>query len=455
MVCTPTKKTGEKLFVSPTGRTTWTKNERGEYVEVPTPASPAKPVYHPKANGYNQDKFTTPSQRDRIRSAPDFEPLVVISPDEDPHKDVMMRRKTTDATGRTIWVDAPEMCTSPQNVYPWKIRQGLDVRTTLMLRNIPNLWKRQDLLDKLNATSARRYDFIYLRFDFDKKKNVGYAFVNFATAEDILPFYRTYIGRPWDLGSGKYGRVAEVSYATIQGFDCLVEKFRNSAIMEEYPLWRPAIFFTDLSAPQPWMAGREVRFPGADNMSKKTRSMDNAKTVGLFNRGLTRDGRRYRSQYDKGTPAAMAEDAYYSQITPSRGGYNYDYPSPEYAYGSRMSGGPPPPFPAMMHENSFDHGPVYADYGMGDGFGPFMHQLLTPSRNPHDQMPLTPFTPRVNNPLSMMRTHTNGRLGRAPAISMTQSQYAALGGPVRSPQNVQTGTSNNLGGSGAGFTTRY
>ena len=30
-------------------------------------------------------------------------------------------------------------------------------------------------------------------------------------------------------------RGAEISYATVQGVDCAIEKFRNSSVMDEYP----------------------------------------------------------------------------------------------------------------------------------------------------------------------------------------------------------------------------
>ncbi|THY85702.1 hypothetical protein D6C92_08778 [Aureobasidium pullulans] len=55
--------------------------------------------------------------------------------------------------------------------------------------------------------------------------NVGHAFVNFTHPEHITNFVNANIGKPWSLYSST--KRCEVSYATIQGIDCLLAKFRN------------------------------------------------------------------------------------------------------------------------------------------------------------------------------------------------------------------------------------
>ncbi|KAL8829706.1 MAG: hypothetical protein Q9191_001859 [Dirinaria sp. TL-2023a] len=47
-----------------------------------------------------------------------------------------------------------------------RIRQGLDVRTTIMLRNIPNKIDQTMLKEIVDETSHGKYDFMYLRIDF-------------------------------------------------------------------------------------------------------------------------------------------------------------------------------------------------------------------------------------------------------------------------------------------------
>ncbi|KAE8348483.1 meiosis protein MEI2 [Aspergillus coremiiformis] len=183
-----------------------------------------------------------------------------------------------------------------------RIRLGLDVRTTIMLRNIPNKIDQTMLKAIVDETSHGKYDFMYLRIDFANNCNVGYAFINF---ED---FVNMRAGRTWNCFNSD--KVAEVSYATIQGKDCLVQKFRNSSVMLEHPSFRPKIFHTGTSA----LSGTEDRFPGPDNPSKMRRSIENAEHVGLFAPRVGQqhrdEQRRRRSQFDRGTTAAEREIVY-------------------------------------------------------------------------------------------------------------------------------------------------
>ncbi|PGG98555.1 hypothetical protein GX51_06751 [Blastomyces parvus] len=198
-----------------------------------------------------------------------------------------------------------------------RIRCGVDVRTTIMLRNIPNKIDQAMLKDIVDETSHGKYDFMYLRIDFANNCNVGYAFINF---ED---FAKARAGHTWNCFNSD--KVAEISYATIQGKDCLVQKFRNSSVMLEHPSFRPKIFHTGTGP----LAGSEDRFPGPDNPSKMRRSVENAEHVGLFaprvGQQYRDEQRRRRSQFDRGTSAAERE-AYYvrssSTFTPRRGALN-------------------------------------------------------------------------------------------------------------------------------------
>ncbi|OXV06476.1 hypothetical protein Egran_05756 [Elaphomyces granulatus] len=186
-----------------------------------------------------------------------------------------------------------------------RIRCGLDVRTTIMLRNIPNKIDQAMLKEIVDETSHGKYDFMYLRIDFANNCNVGYAFINFEDPIDIIDFVKARAGRTWNCFNSD--KVAEISYATIQGKDCLVQKFRNSSVMLEHPSFRPKIFHTG-NGP---LSGTEDRFPGPDNPSKMRRSVENAEHVGLFaprvGQQYRDEQRRRRSQYDRGTTAAERE----------------------------------------------------------------------------------------------------------------------------------------------------
>ncbi|KAF9869366.1 hypothetical protein CkaCkLH20_13177 [Colletotrichum karsti] len=190
-----------------------------------------------------------------------------------------------------------------------RIREGTDVRTTIMLRNIPNKVDQAMLKRIVDESSWGKYDFMYLRIDFANDCNVGYAFINFVDPLDIIDFVNTRGNQRWNCF--KSDKVAEISYATIQGKDCLVQKFRNSSVMLEAAHYRPKLFYTS-NGPVPELAGEEEPFPEPDNQSKMKRSCENAEHVGLFtpNAGqhFRDEQRRRRSQYDRGTRLAALEE---------------------------------------------------------------------------------------------------------------------------------------------------
>ena len=100
-----------------------------------------------------------------------------------------------------------------------RIAAGLDTRTTVMIKNIPNKMNDRDLVAFIDRVCPRRIDFLYLRMDFkngawsyvcvgecvlmagvDVGCNVGYAFVNFITVQDLLLFAKTQLGVKWYVG---------------------------------------------------------------------------------------------------------------------------------------------------------------------------------------------------------------------------------------------------------------
>ncbi|TQW04390.1 hypothetical protein V2A60_007055 [Cordyceps javanica] len=229
---------------------------------------------------------------------------------------------------------------------PPSTRQNKIPPANIMLRNIPNKVDQAMLKRIVDESSWGKYDFMYLRIDFANDCNVGYAFINFVDVSaklwwfsehlqltpkkplDIIDFVEARGNQRWNCF--KSDKVAEVSYATIQGKDCLVQKFRNSSVMLEAAHYRPKLYFTS-NGPMPEMAGQEEQFPEPDNQSKMKRSCENAEHVGQWLRrpsnhnpqndnnqiGLFTpnagqhfrdEQRRRRSQYDRGTRLAALEE---------------------------------------------------------------------------------------------------------------------------------------------------
>jgi len=102
--------------------------------------------------------------------------------------------------------------------------------TCRMLRNIPNDYSRQDLLELLD-TIQLQYDFVYLPFDWGKRANLGYAFVNLVSNQEAERIAENLGGfSDWKVPSEK---VCEVVWGTEdrQSLRKIIELFRNSPVM--------------------------------------------------------------------------------------------------------------------------------------------------------------------------------------------------------------------------------
>ncbi|KAI8984143.1 RNA recognition motif 2-domain-containing protein [Mycotypha africana] len=121
-----------------------------------------------------------------------------------------------------------------------KIIKSKDKRTTFMIRNIPNKYTQQMLIDCIDSTHAGTYDFLYLRIDFQNKCNVGYAFINFIDPKSVVSFAKERVGKRWKRFNSE--KRCALSYANIQGKEALIRKFKNSHVMTEDVAYRPKLF---------------------------------------------------------------------------------------------------------------------------------------------------------------------------------------------------------------------
>ncbi|KAL3898228.1 MAG: hypothetical protein SGCHY_002884 [Lobulomycetales sp.] len=127
---------------------------------------------------------------------------------------------------------------------------------TVMIRNIPNKYSQDQLLEVLDATQLKRglgrfriisprtdYDFVYLRMDFVNHCNVGYSFVNFTSREALNKFITQRVGKRWPMFNSE--KICSYSPAHVQGLESLIEKFRDSSIMKEEASYRPQLYGRD------------------------------------------------------------------------------------------------------------------------------------------------------------------------------------------------------------------
>ncbi|CAN0451747.1 unnamed protein product, partial [Discosporangium mesarthrocarpum] len=144
-----------------------------------------------------------------------------------------------------------------------KVAKGLDKRTTVMVRNIPNKYTQSMLLQEIDANYRESYDFFYLPIDFKNKCNVGYAFINFMDYRRIVPFSREFNGQRWKNFNSE--KVCAISYARIQGKASMISRFQNSSLMEKDGEYRPLIFYSagaDRGRPEPFPAGSKPKCGG-------------------------------------------------------------------------------------------------------------------------------------------------------------------------------------------------
>ncbi|XP_010904858.1 protein MEI2-like 2 isoform X1 [Elaeis guineensis] len=135
-----------------------------------------------------------------------------------------------------------------------KIVSGEDIRTTLMIKNIPNKYTSKMLLAAIDENHKGTYDFLYLPIDFKNKCNVGYAFINMVSPSHIISFYQAFNGKKWEKFNSE--KVASLAYARIQGKAALVAHFQNSSLMNEDKRCRPILFHSE--GPE---AGDQEPFP--------------------------------------------------------------------------------------------------------------------------------------------------------------------------------------------------
>ncbi|KAI4837270.1 MEI2-like RNA-binding protein [Plasmodium brasilianum] len=125
-----------------------------------------------------------------------------------------------------------------------------NVLTTVMLRNIPNKYTQNMLMDVMNKHFKGLYDFFYLPIDFRNKCNVGYAFINFIHphyAELFIKFFNNY-----KLNAFKSNKVCTVTWGRVQGLKANIEHYRNSAIMTiPIPQYKPMLFQNGISVSWP------------------------------------------------------------------------------------------------------------------------------------------------------------------------------------------------------------
>jgi len=125
------------------------------------------------------------------------------------------------------------------------VENEIDTRSSLMVRNIPNKYTQQMLLNEFteNGHGPGVIDFFYLPIDFKNRCNRGYAFINFVNYRDIVKFHRQYYGQHWRTFNSD--KICDITYARIQTKASMLKRFENSALMEKDEEYKPLVFVSD------------------------------------------------------------------------------------------------------------------------------------------------------------------------------------------------------------------
>lgn len=116
-------------------------------------------------------------------------------------------------------------------------------RTTVMLRNMPNNYTRDMLLELVDSMGfSSCYDFAYLPVDFKSQAGLGYAFINFISSAEAQRCFETFEGYSgWKVPSEK---VCTVTWGSpYQGLEAHIERYQNSPVMHHSipDEWKPVL----------------------------------------------------------------------------------------------------------------------------------------------------------------------------------------------------------------------
>jgi len=116
-------------------------------------------------------------------------------------------------------------------------------RTTVMIRNMPNNYTRDMLLELVDTMGfSGAYDFAYLPVDFQSQAGLGYAFINFSSVAEAKRCFERFEGfSNWKVPSEK---VCTVTWSSpTQGLEAHIERYKNSPVMHHSlpDEWKPVL----------------------------------------------------------------------------------------------------------------------------------------------------------------------------------------------------------------------
>lgn len=157
------------------------------------------------------------------------------------------RRKKSDPPSTCMTV--PDKSDVPHAEYDMEMEcanvafdtQSMGLITTLVIRNLPRTLTQQELVQAMEGTGyAETWDFIYLPYKFQARRNFGFAFVNFITAEMAQSFVEGWHqSRPFSFG--RVRKPVNVAAAAVQGREANEQKARWLMNQVKNPAYQPVL----------------------------------------------------------------------------------------------------------------------------------------------------------------------------------------------------------------------
>ena len=138
-------------------------------------------------------------------------------------------KKGKNSNKRKIFYPLPDSEKEKNIINLMDIFQCKDLRTTLMIKNIPNKYTISSFLEEINGNFKETYDIFYLPIDYVNKCNLGFAFINFVEPLHIILFYELYKGKKWKKFNSE--KICELLYAKFQGKKQLISHFEKGKVL--------------------------------------------------------------------------------------------------------------------------------------------------------------------------------------------------------------------------------
>lgn len=151
------------------------------------------------------------------------------------------------------------------------------------VRNIPNKYSQQMLLEEVNVHHSGTYDFFYLPIDFKNRCNVGYCFINFLDPKLIPAFIEEFVGQRWKSFNSE--KVCTITLARIQGKNAMISRFQNSSLLDKDAEYKPLLFYS--TGPE---AGKPEPFPASTRAPNTVSSNNNNNNNNINNNSSNNSG---------------------------------------------------------------------------------------------------------------------------------------------------------------------